>query len=292
MGRPIKQGVDYFPHDVDVTGKKTVATLEAKYGNDGYAFWFKLLELLGSRQGLFIDCNDESEWLFLVAKTRVDEVSAAKILDTLSRLGAIDPELWQNRIIWVQNLVNRLEDVYKKRKQELPARPEPSHSFRSENPEQTEVFGEISTQSKVNKSKVNKSKEKNIPPYNPPQGGSVAKEKRVTKREQRGEELNSLVDSLTPSESVREAAKVWLELRLQGKETEWPTSRAVEMAFEKVRGWGYSEQQARECFAQSAINGWKGLFPLDRSSPKTSRGQPRGMPKTEYGSVYDDLPEE
>lgn len=145
MARPVKSGVDYFPHDIDATSRKTLYTLEASFGNDGYAFWFKLLELIGSQDGLFYDCNNQSDWMFLIAKTRVDEITAAEILATLSKLGAIDSELWEHKIIWVQKLVDRLKDVYKKRKAETPRKP----SFCTENPTTTEVTAAISTQSKV-----------------------------------------------------------------------------------------------------------------------------------------------
>ena len=46
MARPAKTSVDYFPHMAH--SGKTIAILEARWGNDGYAFWFKLLELLGT----------------------------------------------------------------------------------------------------------------------------------------------------------------------------------------------------------------------------------------------------
>lgn len=45
MARPIKEGLDYFPHDTDAsTQDDKIETLEASYGNDGYATYFKLLE--------------------------------------------------------------------------------------------------------------------------------------------------------------------------------------------------------------------------------------------------------
>lgn len=47
MARPKKQTVDYFPHFVK--GGRTIFILENKFGNDGYAFWFKLLEILGGK---------------------------------------------------------------------------------------------------------------------------------------------------------------------------------------------------------------------------------------------------
>lgn len=55
MARPKKQTVDYFPHFVK--GGRTIFILENKFGNDGYAFWFKLLEILGESEGWKIQCK-------------------------------------------------------------------------------------------------------------------------------------------------------------------------------------------------------------------------------------------
>ncbi len=129
MARPIKAGVDYFPHDTDASSRKTIFTLESLFGNDGYAFWFKLLETLGTQEGLFFDCNKTPDWLFLIAKMRVSSDTATEILNTLAKIEAIDPELWDKKIIWVQKFADRLNDVYKKRSADIPQKP----SFRSEN---------------------------------------------------------------------------------------------------------------------------------------------------------------
>jgi len=163
MARPIKAGVDYFSHDT-VSGK-TIFTLESLYGNDGYAFWFKLLEILGSQAELYYNCTNQAEWLYLVAKTRVSEEKAEQILSTLGQLEAIDARLWEEkRIIWVQNFVDRLNDVYEKRKLEPPQKPSfnsfctENPSFRTENPTNDDVSVTESTQSKVKESKVKESK--------------------------------------------------------------------------------------------------------------------------------------
>lgn len=55
MARPTKETVDYFPHFVKCG--RTIFILESKYGNDGYAFWFKLLEILGDTEGHYYDCS-------------------------------------------------------------------------------------------------------------------------------------------------------------------------------------------------------------------------------------------
>jgi hypothetical protein len=174
MARPIKAGVDYFPHDTDATSKKTIFTLESMFGNDGYAFWFKLLETLGTQEGLFFDCNKTPDWLFLIAKMRVNSDTATEILNTLAQIEAIDPELWDKKIIWVQNFADRLNEVYKKRSVDTPSKPcfrTENTDFRTENPSNADNTGVKIPQSKVKEIKKNKITEESLLP---PAGGSVA----------------------------------------------------------------------------------------------------------------------
>lgn len=156
MARPLKKGVDYFSHDTNIAGK-TIYTLEQLFGNDGYAFWFKLLEILGQQEGLFYDCSIPSNWIFLTAKAKICEEKATEIIKILVDLEAIDRELWEKKkIIWSDNFVSRVKDVFAKRGTEIPVKP----SFCDRNARISVVSDNKSTQSKVKESKVNKSKEK------------------------------------------------------------------------------------------------------------------------------------
>lgn len=155
MGRPLKQGVDYFPHMC--SHGKTIYILEQRWGNDGYAFWFKLLELLGSTEGHVLDAENTATREFLAAKTRLSVEQCYEILNLLADLDAIDQELWKkHHVIWCQNFVDNLEPVYRKRKMETPTKP----SFCDENSSIDDVSVTESTQSKVKESKVDKTREK------------------------------------------------------------------------------------------------------------------------------------
>lgn len=158
MARPKKQTVDYFPHYCH--HKKTMFILEQRYGNDGYAFWFKLLELLGDTEGHYLDLNDATAWEFLQAKTRLDDSFCSEILSLLAKLRAIDAELWEQKVVWCQNFVDGLEPVYKNRRVETPARP----SFYTEKPQGVRVSTKKTQQSRVEESKV----KNNNPPCTPP----------------------------------------------------------------------------------------------------------------------------
>jgi hypothetical protein len=119
--RKITNTVEYFPHFVQPG--KTLFILKSRFRNDGYAFWFQLLELLCNTENHYYDCRDENSWQYLLAQTGVNEITGTEILNLLSSIGKIDPELWKLRVIWCENLVKNLDDVYKKRKRELPTRP-------------------------------------------------------------------------------------------------------------------------------------------------------------------------
>lgn len=125
MARPRKQTVDYFPHDTDASDSRTLTILEHKFGNDGYTFWFKLLELLGRTRGHYFVFNDVDSMEFLLAKTKIkDTKTALSILATLATREAINRELYEHKIIWSQNFVNGIADVYARRKEPLPPKPD------------------------------------------------------------------------------------------------------------------------------------------------------------------------
>jgi hypothetical protein len=156
MSRPKKQTVDYFPHDC--SHKKTMFILEQRYGNNGYSFWFKLLEMLGNTEGHFIDLNKSESWEFLQAITRLDDSICKEILDLLAKLDAIDNELWENKIIWSENFIERITFVYSNRRVATPTKP---NNYKKK-PQRLHVSTNENPQSKVKYSKVKESKVKDF----------------------------------------------------------------------------------------------------------------------------------
>lgn len=130
MARTIKKTVDYFTHFVK--GENTVFILESKYGNDGYAFWYKLLEILANAEGHYYDCSTPNNWAYLLAKTRCNEDTARQIINTLLALDEIDGKLWQDKqVIWCQSFVDNVSSIYKIRRVEIPTAP----TFSDEKPQ-------------------------------------------------------------------------------------------------------------------------------------------------------------
>ncbi|MBC7749199.1 MAG: DUF4373 domain-containing protein [Methylotenera sp.] len=118
MAREQRKDVDYFPHEC--THGRKMHIIETKYGNDGYATWFKLLEQLGKANNHYIDISDEMTLMFLTSTFKIDEKKTISILTDLSKLGGIDKFLFDEyRIIWSEKFCNSIEDAYRKRKQKL-----------------------------------------------------------------------------------------------------------------------------------------------------------------------------
>ena len=150
MARPQKQIVDYFPHSC-VQGK-TLFTIQKLFGNDGYSTVFKLLELLGQSEGHFFNARDVDSIEYLWAYLDLEGDRGTEIIDKLARLQFIDTELWTERVLWCQNLVDNLDDVYSRRVVMCPQKPPIDIIMRQES-RLNGVSDDINPQSKVNESK-------------------------------------------------------------------------------------------------------------------------------------------
>jgi hypothetical protein len=99
--------------------------LERKHGIYGYAFWWKLLEILGDTEGHYLDCENEVTWEFLTSVIPKDLKFFEEVLNLLATLGAIDTELWRSdRVIWSQNFVDGVSDAYRNRIVDIPKKPD------------------------------------------------------------------------------------------------------------------------------------------------------------------------
>ena len=113
-GRHHKTTVDYFPHYIN--HGQTIFILESLYGNDGYAAWFKLLELLGSAENHFIDINNPETKAFVQAKMNLKEDVFKSFLKSLCSLNAIVADIFDTYgIIFSENFVSNLSSLYARR---------------------------------------------------------------------------------------------------------------------------------------------------------------------------------
>lgn len=158
MARPQRKNVDYFPHYIS-DGKK-MFYFESKYGNDGYAMWFKLLEKLAQTNDHFIDFEDKTELMYMAAKCRVTEETLSSFLDELCTFGDINTLLWKEcRVVWIQKFIDSIEDAYSRRSNKCMSFDGLCSHLHSNG----RLKKNRNPQSKVKQSKEEKSKEKEYP---------------------------------------------------------------------------------------------------------------------------------
>jgi hypothetical protein len=117
MARPQRHNVDYFPHYIS-DGKK-MFVIESKFGNDGYATWFKILEILAKTDDHWLDLEDEGNLMFVAARCKIDEDRLLEIIEAITKLGEFDSDIWkQSKVIWSPKLIESLRDAYAKRSNE------------------------------------------------------------------------------------------------------------------------------------------------------------------------------
>lgn len=121
MARPTKATVEYFPHYAKYG--KTLTILQNRFGNDGYAVWFKTLEQLAGAENHYINLQSDVDLEVYAITMGVSKEFLYTIMELLSTLKAIDQKLWEKRIIWSQNFVDNLADLYKRRIVSVPIKP-------------------------------------------------------------------------------------------------------------------------------------------------------------------------
>jgi hypothetical protein len=97
--------------------------IESKFGNDGYATWFKILEVLAKTDNHWIDMSDTSNVMYMAAKCRVSEDRFVDIVTAIASVGEFDADLWQHeRVIWSDKFLESVADAYVKRSNNAPSK--------------------------------------------------------------------------------------------------------------------------------------------------------------------------
>lgn len=107
MARPRKKGMAYFPHDCDASNDDKIEALRAIHGNDGYAFYFILLERVFSKENPGINIGLPAIKLALIKKVGVTPEKFDAILETALDVGAFDKEIYSESSILTSNGVKQ-----------------------------------------------------------------------------------------------------------------------------------------------------------------------------------------
>lgn len=152
MARPTKDGLDYFPHDTDTYMDDKIESLEAVYGNDGYAAYFKLLERIYRNAGNILISDAETMQKY-AKRCNINNLQMfEEMLNFMAKIGLFDEKLWKDEKSLSSNGIRKRVQVVVDKRERMKDRYKKKVSA-------VETIAETQ-QSKVKKSKVKKS----IPP--------------------------------------------------------------------------------------------------------------------------------
>jgi hypothetical protein len=109
----------WFKHDADMHQNRKIRKLIRTHGATGYAFWCVLLEKIYSAEGNFQIPADDLWFEDIAEDLKLgDYRTPIRILDTLSELGLISTQLWQDHVIAIPSVVERGDQYLVKRASE------------------------------------------------------------------------------------------------------------------------------------------------------------------------------
>ncbi|AJO74731.1 prophage P1 protein 20 [Lactiplantibacillus plantarum] len=158
MARPVKEGLDYFPLDVDFAVNDKTEAIMGEFGPKGVLFMIYLLSAV-YQNGYYLQWNKLKQ---MQLANRIEGVSpelANQIVNRLIAYGTFSEELFNSaKVLTSQRIQETYEDATKRRKSQKPNKYWINVDI---NKDTSVVNVDINPQSKVNKSKSNKNKVNN-----------------------------------------------------------------------------------------------------------------------------------
>ena len=90
LARPLKDGMAYFTHDTDATNDEKIEAMRAAHGNDGYAFYFILLERIYRSENGAIDISSPLKKSSAIEKIKVSKKKFEILLNDALELNLFD----------------------------------------------------------------------------------------------------------------------------------------------------------------------------------------------------------
>ncbi|MEN2351189.1 Lin1244/Lin1753 domain-containing protein [Lacticaseibacillus paracasei] len=155
MARPVKEGLDYFPFDVDFATNEKTEAITGEFGPKGVLIFIYLLAAI-YRKGYYL------EWTELAKNQLVNRVSGATgelvglVVKRLTEYGTFNKDLFlSDNVLTSQRIQETFTDATKRRKSQKPT----LYWINADNNSSSNgVNDDINAQSKVKESKVNKNK--------------------------------------------------------------------------------------------------------------------------------------
>lgn len=170
MARPLKKGMEYFPHDVDAVDDEKIEILRKLFGNDGYAFYFIILERIYRTNTGELLIDTELKKKILVAKVGVSLKKFDELLKTSLEYELFSPSCYNDRKALTSNgIMKRVKQVEGERDKWRKEKGKHTENIEktTENQQKTDGKPELSADNKskyntteLNKNNVNTTDEK------------------------------------------------------------------------------------------------------------------------------------
>lgn len=116
MARPTKEGLDYFPHDTDAVNDEKIEALRLVFGNDGYAFYFIMLERIYRTSDGELNVSDAETITVLRKKIRISKKKFEEILSYSLKINCFSGEIYsKSKKISSEGIKKRMKPVIDKR---------------------------------------------------------------------------------------------------------------------------------------------------------------------------------
>ena len=253
MARPKKNGLSYFPLDVDFLEDNKIKILKARYGPDGIMLYVYLLcEIY--KQGYYIQLDDDFEYI-ISEDLKMDQAKVKQVLNFLLSRSLFDNTLFQSdKVLTSAGIQRRFQLAVKERARKTPIEVGRFWLLRKEDTEpfiQCTLFTGFS--GKNSSVSGNNSQDS---------GKNDIKKSKVNK---------SIYIPAQPSDSFQnQELEAAFQLYLSGRIAKYGelSSEQIKVLREELAGMGSDDRERTAIAKQAFMNGWKWLYPVKKSGKK------------------------
>jgi hypothetical protein len=207
MARPLKQGMDYFSHDTNASNDVKIEALMSEHGNIGYAFFFRMLEMIYKTENGELDLSKPVIKKSIAKKFGETIEVFDALLSCALEVGLFDKLYYEeNQVLTSNGIKKRLVFVEKNREKyrSKKSKTELSQEKTEFSPEKTLV---IPREKCTNQTKLNQTKDKpnkrQTKENEMKRNGNEMKAYETTDRQNETREEGAVCPSVRPSSSAR-----------------------------------------------------------------------------------------
>ena len=272
LARPKKNGLSYFPLDVDFFEDPKIKILRARYGRDGIVFYIYLLcEIY--KQGYYIQVDDDFEYI-ISDDLKMDQNKAKQVLNFLLSRSLFDNTLFQSdKVLTSAGIQRRYQAMVKARALKNPITVE---GFWLLSEEETETF--IKVNPSLNNSENN--------PDNSRKNEDNSEKNDTKGKEKKGEYIYTAPPgTYFEDSSLNDAFLLFLKVRQNNGDS--LTKEQVQLLREELLSMSDKPEELTAIVKKSAMNGWKSFYPLKKArtrktEAKGSKNRFNNFPQREY----------